>query len=227
MKFLDWISIFIIWKHSLHGLLWAIYFTDAGILHESKKVLLAKASEPIDIIVEGSFTLLIPVDCKAPSQITSVPSLTTYSSSHNEWEALNSFFPSRLYLTPYSSLIAYLKSSSVASVKKTSSIGFSTLFNKNNRNDTADSSCCECAKVNKAYNFENSASFKRAYSDFIIRQSPMSLKSDSENRSESDLALFCNKEESKAIAFRDMPISANWKSSICSLKQSSVRIGWR
>ena len=227
MKFLDWISIFIIWKHSLHGLLWAIYFTDAGILHESKKVLLANASEPIDIIVEGSFTLLIPVDRKAPSQITSVPSLTTYSSSHNEWEASNSFFPSRLYLTPYSSLIASLKSSSVASVERTSSIGFSTLFNKNNRNDTADSSCCECAKRNKAYSFENSASFKRAHSDFIIRHSPMLWKSDSENRSKSDLALFCNKEVSKAIAFRDIPISANGKSSICSLKQSSVRNGWR
>ena len=81
--------------------------------------------------------------------------------------------------------------------------------------------------MNKAYNFENSASFKRAHSDFIIRHSPMSWKSDSENRSESDLALFCNKEVSKAIAFRDIPISANGKSSICSLKQSSVRNGWR
>ena len=164
---------------------------------------------------------------KASSQITSVPSLTTYSFQRNEGEAFNSFFPSRLYLTPYSSSIAYLKSSSVASVERTSSIGFSTLFNKNNRNDTADSSCCECAKRNKAYSFENSASFKRAHSDFIIRHSPMSLKSDSENRSESDLALFCNKEVSKAIAFRDIPISANGKSSICSLKQSSVRNGWR
>ena len=226
MKFLDWISIFTIWPHPPHGLLWAIYFTDAGILHETK-LLSANATEPIDIIVEGSFTLSISVDCKAPSQITSVPFLTTYSSSHDEKEAFNSFFPSRLYLTPYSSSIAYLKSSSVASVDRTSSIGFSTLFNKNNRNDMADSSCCECAKMNNAYSFENSASFKRAHSDFIIRHSPMSWKSDSENRSESDLALFCNKEESKAIAFRDIPISANGKSSICSLKQSSVRNGWR
>ena len=169
---------------------------------------------------------------KAPSQITSVPSLTTYFShneneNENKEEASNSFFPSRLYATPYSSSIASFKSFSVGSVERTSSIGFSTLFNKNNRNDTADSSCCEWAKRNKAYNFENSASFKRAHSDFIIRHSPMSWKSDSENRSESDLALFCNKEVSKAIAFRDIPISANGKSSICSLKQSSVRNGWR
>ena len=164
---------------------------------------------------------------KAPSQITSVPSLTKESFTQNEEYPFNSFFPSRLYLTPYSSSIASLKSSSVAFVERTSSIGFSTLFNKNKRKETADSSCCECAKRNKAYNFENSASFKRAHSDFIFRHSPMSWKSDSENRSESDLALFCNKEVSKAIAFRDIPISANGKSSICSLKQSSVRNGWR
>ena len=171
-------------------------------------------------------------ELKAPSQITSVPSLTTYSFPHNEAfisqnKASNSFFPSRLYITPYSSSIASFKSSFVASVERTSSIGFSTLLSKNKRKETADSSGCEYAKMNKAYNFENSASFKRAHSDFIIRHLPMSLKSDSENRSESDLALFCNKEESKAIAFRDIPISANGKSSICSLKQSSVRNGWR
>ena len=187
-----------------------------------------KASSPM-LVTEFGMVMLWREShpLKAPSQITSVPSLTTYSFSRNEEEAFNSFFPSRLYLTPYSSLIASFKSSSVASVDRTSSIGFSTLFNKNNRNDTADSSCCEWAKRNKAYSFENSASFKRAHSDFIIRHSLMSWKSDSENRSESDLSLFCNKEESKAIAFRDIPISANGKSSICSLKQSSVRNGWR
>ena len=164
---------------------------------------------------------------KASSQITSVPSLTTYSFSSNKEKAFNSFFPSRLYITPYSSSIASFKSSSVAFVERTSSIGFSTLLSKNKRKETADSSCCECAKRNKAYNFENSASFKRAHSDFIIRHSPMLWKSDSENRRESVFALFCNKEVSKAIAFRDIPISANGKSSICSLKQSSVRNGWR
>ena len=205
-------------------------FTEFGMVMLWRDLKFQKASSPMLVTEFGMVTHWKKSQpLKAPSQITSVPSLTTYSFSYNEnkEEAFNSFFPSRLYLTPYLSSIASFKSSSIASVERTSSIGFSTLLSKNKRKETADSSCCECAKMNKAYNFENSASFKRAHSDFIIRHSPISWKSDSENRSESDLALFCNKEVSKAIAFRDIPISANGKSSICSLKQSSVRNGWR
>ena len=68
---------------------------------------------------------------KAQSQITIVPSLITYS--FIEAGAFNSRFPSALYVTPYSSVHALDKSSSVTFVERLSFsfwnlIGFEALM---------------------------------------------------------------------------------------------------
>ena len=88
-------------------------FTEFGIVTLWRNMHQLKASSPM-LVTEFGMVMLWRYlhELKVPSQITSVPSLTTYSFSRNEEEAFNSFFPSRLYLTPYSSSIASFKLSS-------------------------------------------------------------------------------------------------------------------